>query len=83
MDSGDKTYEESGDFHVRKVFSSQVVWGFLRHCFKVKNKVRHLAIHSHKEAQCLVGLYWFTGGKFLMWEFSSSFFSKGHGRHQL
>lgn len=37
IDSGDKTYEESGDFHEKEVFNNQVVWGVLRHCFKVKN----------------------------------------------
>lgn len=37
MDPGDKTYEDSEDFHVIEVFSNKVVWDVLRHCFKVKN----------------------------------------------
>lgn len=34
MDSGEKTYEKSEDFHMSEVFSSQVVWSILRYHFQ-------------------------------------------------
>lgn len=78
VDSGDKTYKESGDFHMRGIsFSSKVAWSILRHPFNIKNKVWHPAIStSEKGAQCLVGLFEFRRGIFLLWEVFSCLITK-------